>query len=157
MGGSTSAQGFDRFWSDVLPLLPGVLLIQFGFNDANVKDFSIVQRVGLAEFEKNLREFHRIAVTNNSVPVYVLNHTIGEVDGKQGNAKTYNENVVPYNAMIQKIAIDLDATLIDLPMQMMIRDVKVKDFVAGDQIHLSLSANHLYADMIYAGLNGIKL
>jgi len=77
IGGNTSAQGFDRFWTDVLPLLPGILLVQFGFNDANVKDFSIVQRVGLAEFEKNLREFHRIAVTNNSVLVFILNHIIG--------------------------------------------------------------------------------
>jgi len=40
---------------------------------------------------------------------------------------------------------------------MSIEDIKVEDFVADDQIHLSLSANHLYADMIYAGLNGIKL
>jgi len=157
IGGNTTAQGFDRFYSDVLPLLPGVLLIQFGFNDANVKDFSIIQRVGLAEFEKNLREFHRIAVNNNSVPVFILNHIIGEVDGKQGNGITYNENFAPYNETIRKIAIDLDTTLIDLPMQMMIKDIKVKDFVAGDQIHLSLSANRLYADMIYSGLNGIKL
>lgn len=53
VGGHTSAQDFDRFWSDVLSLLPGVLLIQFGLNDSNVKDFSIVPRVRLAEFEKN--------------------------------------------------------------------------------------------------------
>ena len=31
IGGNTSAQAFDRFLSDVMPLLPGVLLIQFGF------------------------------------------------------------------------------------------------------------------------------
>jgi len=157
IGGNTSAQGFDRFWSDVLPLLPGVLLIQFGFNDANVKDFSIVSRVGLVEFEKNLKEFHRIAEDNNSIPIFILNHSIGEVDGKQGNGKSYNENVIPYNNAIRHIADELKAELIDIPLQMSIRDIDVNDFVAGDKIHLSLSANHIYADIIYTALNQINL
>jgi lysophospholipase L1-like esterase len=157
IGGNTSAQGFDRFWSDVLPLLPAVLLIQFGFNDANVKDFSIVNRVGIAEFEKNMKEFHRIAKENNSVPVFILNHSIGEVDGKQGNGKTYNENVAPYNNVIRKIANDVKAELIDIPLQMSIRDIDVNNFVSGDKIHLAIEANHIYADIIYTGLNQIEL
>jgi lysophospholipase L1-like esterase len=157
IGGNTSAQGFDRFWSDVLPLLPGVLLIQFGFNDANVKDFSIVNRVGLAEFEKNLKEFHRIAKDNNSIPVFILNHSIGEVDGKQGNGKTYNENVAPYNNMIRNIANELKAELIDIPLQMSIRNIDIDDFVSGDKLHLALEANHAYADIVYNALNQIEL
>ncbi len=157
IGGNTSAQGFDRFWSDVLPLLPGVLLIQFGFNDANVKDFSMVPRVGLAEFEKNLNEFYRIAKENGSVPVFILNHTIGDIDGKQGNGKSYNENVVPYNNAIRHIANESKAELIDIPLQMTIRDINVNNFVSGDKIHLSLEANHIYADIIYSGLNQIEL
>jgi lysophospholipase L1-like esterase len=157
IGGNTSAQGFDRFWSDILPLLPGVLLIQFGFNDANVKDFSIVSRVGLVEFEKNLREFHRIATENKSVPIFILNHSIGEVDGKQGNGKSYNENVVPYNNKIREIANDLKAELIDIPLQMSIRDIEVSSFVSADQIHLAIEANHSYADIIYTGLNQVEL
>ncbi len=157
IGGNTSAQGFDRFWSDVLPLLPGVLLIQFGFNDANVKDFSIVPRVGQAEFEKNLKEFYRLAKEKNSVPVFILNHSIGEVDGKQGNGKTYNENLAPYNNAIRSIANELKAELVDIPLQMSIRDIDVNDFVSGDKIHLSLEANHFFADIIYTGLNQIEL
>lgn len=157
IGGNTSAQGFDRFWSDVMPLLPGVLLIQFGFNDANVKDFSIVPRVGLVEFEKNLKEFHRIAKENNSVPVFILNHTIGEVEGKQGNGKTYNENMQPYNNAIRQIASELKAELIDMPLQMALRDVDINDFVSDDKLHLSISANDIYADIIYSGLNQIQL
>lgn len=157
IGGNTSAQGFDRFWSDVMPLLPGVLLIQFGFNDANVKDFSIVPRVGLEEFEKNLKEFHRIAKENNSVPVFLLNHTIGDVDGNQGNGKTYNENLQPYNETIRKIANESKAELIDIPLQMTLRDVEVNDFVSGDKLHLSIEANHIYADIIFSGLNQIQL
>ena len=157
IGGNTSAQGFDRFWSDVMPLLPGVLLIQFGFNDANVKDLSIVPRVGLAEFEKNLKEFHRIAKENNSIPVFILNHTIGEVDGNQGNGKTYNENMQPYDDAIRQIAKELKAELIDIPLQMTLREVDVNDFVSEDKLHLSMQANHVYADIVFSGLSQTQL
>ncbi len=157
IGGNTSAQGFDRFWSDILPLLPGILLIEFGFNDANVKDFSIVPRVGLVEFEKNLREFHRIAIVNNSIPVFILNHSIGDIDGMQGNGKTFNENFGPYNNAIRDIANDLKAELIDIPLQMSIRNIDVNNFVSGDKLHLAIEANHIYADIIYTGLNQIEL
>lgn len=154
---NTSAQGFDRFYSDVLPLLPGIVLIQFGFNDANVKDFTIEPRVSLAEFEKNLKEFHRIIKTQNGIPVFLLNHTIGEVDGEQGNGKKYNDNFLPYNKTIRKIADQLAARLIDIPLQMSERGIRTADFVSDDELHLSLHANHDYADIIYTGLNKIEL
>lgn len=157
VGDNTSAQGFDRFWTDVLPLLPGILLIQFGFNDGNVRGLAIHPRVGLVEFEKNLKEFYRIAKSQNSIPVFVLNHSIGEIDGKQGNGKSYTTNVAPYNASIRTVANELDAIMIDIPLQMSIRGIKVEDFVSGDQLHLSLKANHDYADIIYQGLNDIEL
>ena len=157
IGGNTTAQGFDRINTDVLPLLPGIVFIQFGLNDANVRDFSMEPRVGLAEFEKNLKEFHRIVKAHNSVPVFVLNHTIGEVDGEQGNGKSYNDNYAPYNKAIQAIAKEVDVVLIDIPMQMLERGIKAEDFVSDDQIHLSLAANQDYAEIIYAGLNAIKL
>lgn len=157
IGGNTTAQGFDRFWTDVMPLLPGVLLIQFGFNDANVKDLAIVPRIGIAEFEKNLREFHRISIDNHSVPIFILNHSIGLVDGKQGNGKTYNDNVVPYDNVMRKLINELKAKFIDIPSQMAIRDIDVKDFVSADQIHLSHSANEVYADIVFTELKQIEL
>lgn len=157
IGGNTSAQGFDRIETDVLSLLPGIVLIQFGFNDANVRDYSIEPRVGLAEFEKNLKEFHRIVKAHNSIPLFVLNHTIGEVEGEQGNGESYNDNCVAYNAAIRRIALALDAGLIDIPLQMTLRSISTEDFVAEDQIHLSLQGNYDYADIIYTGLNEIKL
>ena len=157
IGGNTSAQGFDRFYTDVLPFLPGIVLIQFGFNDANVKDFTIEPRVSLAEFEKNLKEFHRIIETHKGIPVFLLNHTIGEVDGEQGNGKKYTDNFLSYNKMIRKIADQLDARLIDIPLHMSERGIKTADFVSDDELHLSLYANHDYADIIYSGLNEIEL
>ena len=114
-------------------------------------------RVGLAEFEKNLKEFHRIVKAHNSVPIFVLNHTIGEVEDEQGNGESYNDNFAPYNRAIQAIANEVGASLVDIPMQMLARGIKAEDFVSDDQIHLSLAANNDYAEFIYAGLNAIKL
>ncbi len=90
IGGNTSTQGFDRFCDDILPHLPGLLLVEFGFNDANVKDWSIEPRVSLEEFVRNLREFHRIAKANYSNFVFIFNHTIDDIDGLHVNMLTYN-------------------------------------------------------------------
>ena len=88
---------------------------------------------------------------------FILNHTIGEVEGKQGNGKTYNENMQPYNNTIRQIANELKAELIDMPLQMAQRDIDVNDFVSDDKLHLSINANDIYADIIYSGLNQIQL
>ena len=157
IGGDTTANGFDRLGSDVLTLLPGVVLIQFGFNDANINSFSEQPRVSLAEFERNIREFCRIIIENNSMPVLIVNHSIGNIDGKQGNGKTFNENAIPYSRIIRELAKENKVNVIDIPLQMSIRNIATQDFVAGDQIHLALNANPHYADIIYQGLNDLVL
>lgn len=157
ISGNTTAQGHDRFFDDVLPLLPGVLLIEFGLNDANVYAHTDVPRVSLVEFERNLREFHRLAVSNDSVPVYILNHLIGNVDDEQGNGISFNDNFAPYNDMIQTLATEFGCHLINLPEKMRQQDIDLSEFVTDDQIHLTKAGNQYYAEMIYAGLNEISL
>ena len=155
--GNTSAQGFDRYWMDVMPLLPGILLIQFGFNDANVKEWTEVPRVGLSEYEKNIKEFHRIVSDHNSPGIFVINHTIGVIEGRQGNGKTYNENFAPYNDCVRKIAAELNASYIDLPGRMALRGITLDQFLSGDNLHLSLQGNREYAEMIFAALYDMDL
>ncbi len=152
IGGNTTSQGMDRFASEVLPLLPGVLVIEFGFNDANVKDWSSIPRVSLNEFARNLREFVAIAARHRSQAVLVVNHLIGDVDGDQGNGERYSQNFAAYNACIKNIAHELNTPCIDLPEQMQQRQLEVSEFVSADGIHLSLQANSHYAEMIYQGL-----
>ncbi len=149
IGGNTAAQGFDRFCDDVLPHLPGLLLVEFGFNDANVKDWSVLPRVSLAEFERNLREFHRLASVNDSACVYILNHTIKPVDGMQGNGLSYNENLAPYDQCVMKLAEDLGAETIDLPGMMLARNINLNAFLSDDNLHLSETGNKHYAQMIF--------
>jgi lysophospholipase L1-like esterase len=155
VGGDTTARAFDRLESDVLPLLPGVLLVQFGFNDANVRDWAHVPRVGLTEFQKNLHEFHRLGNTQGGECVFIVNHTIGAVPGRQGNGKSYNENFEPYNRTVGALARELGALAIDLPRMMQQRLVDLGDFLAVDRLHLSRAGNHQYAAMLFEGLSQI--
>lgn len=148
----TSAQGFDRFATDVLPWLPGILLVEFGFNDANVSDWARVPRVGLDEFRKNLREFQRLAVHSGGQCVFVINHSIGDVPGRQGNGDSYRDNHAPYNIVLRELAAGLNTPYIDLPAAMSARGIDVNDFVAEDKLHLSQLGNLLYAEMIMDGL-----
>lgn len=152
IGGNTSAQGLDRMGTDILPHLPGVLLVEFGLNDANVYDWARVPRVSLDEFRKNLREFQRIAVNSGGQCVFVVNHTLGEVPGSQGNGQSYRENFAPYNLVIRELAVTLNTPYIDLPAMMAAHNIAVEDFVDSDGIHLTAHGNYMYAEMILAGL-----
>ncbi len=155
IGGDTTAGAFDRIESDILPLLPGVLLVQFGFNDANVRDWALVPRVGLDEFKKNLNEFHRVAYTHGGRCVFIVNHTIVAVAGEQGNGLPYGDNMEPYNQAIREVAQTCQAPAIDLPALLAKRQVALDQFVVDDGLHLSAFGNRLYAEMVFAALQEI--
>jgi lysophospholipase L1-like esterase len=152
VGGDTTARAFDRLESDVLPLLPGVLLVQFGFNDANVRDWAVVPRVGLDEFRRNLREFHRVAIARGGECAFIVNHTIARVAGGQGNSRSYNDNFGPYNAAIHEVARTCAAPMIDLPALLTQQRVVLDHLLAEDGMHLSISGNGIYADLVFAVL-----
>ncbi len=157
ISGNTTAQAFDRFSQDILPLLPGVLLIEFGLNDANVYGHTRLPRVSLSEFERNMREFHRLALKHDSLPVFICNHALGEVDDEQGNGGNFNDNFAPYNLKIITLAEELDCHLIDLPAQMQQRKISLDEFVSDDQVHITSLGNQHYAEMVFSGLNEIGL
>lgn len=152
VGGDTTARAFDRLESDVLPWLPGVLLVQFGFNDANVRDWATVPRVSLEEFRKNLREFHRLAVIANGKCFFIVNHTIAPVAGRQGNNRSYNDNFEAYNAGIREVARTCAAPVVDLPAMFAQQQFALDQMLAEDGMHLSVSGNRIYADLIFVAL-----
>jgi len=152
IGGETSTEGLDRFETDVLPLLPAVVLVEFGFNDSYVRPWSKRPRVGLDEFKANLREIHRVVRTRKGRCVFIVNHTTGTVGTRAGNGKTHNTNIAGHNAAIAQVAKALKAPLIDLPSLMKQRRVSVKRFVCEDNLHLSVEGNHIYADLVFESL-----
>jgi lysophospholipase L1-like esterase len=156
IGGNTTAQGRDRFANDVYPYLPGILLIEFGFNDASVAEPFKNNRVSIAEFKRNLEEFNRIAKANKSKAVFIVNHTILRKTGyKQFNGKKYVNNFKPYNPAIKAVAEKCKAPVIDLPEIMKKRKVDLKKFLKEDELHLSVKGNHIYADMVFEALKNI--
>lgn len=152
VGGDTTARAFDRLERDVLPLLPGMLLVQFGFNDANVRDWTLVPRVGLGEFRKNLREFDRLADDAGGKCAFIVNHTIARVAGRQGNNRSYNDNLEPYNMAIREVVRACAAPMIDLPVMLAQQQLALERVLAEDGMHLSISGNRIYADLVFAAL-----
>jgi lysophospholipase L1-like esterase len=155
IGGHTTAQGFDRFRTDVLPLLPAVVLVQFGFNDSYVPDWSRKPRVGVDEYKANLRELHRTIRAHKGKCVLIVNHTIGRLNLRAGDGRTYNSNLAPYNPAVRATAKALKARTIDLPAMMKKRKVVLKKFLTKDMVHLSAEGNHIYADMVFEALTTI--
>ncbi len=154
VGNDTTANALDRFKKDVIPLLPGIVLIQFGLNDANVFDWAKYSRVSIYEFKKNLREFYRAIFKKHGTCIYIVNHAIGDVRGKQGNRKSYYDNFIPYNDTIRYVAVKLGAPYIDLYEIIRERQINLDYFVSFDKMHLTLEGNMKYAAWVYESLTG---
>ncbi len=155
IGGNTTRQAVARFDRDVGLLLPALVLIEFGFNDANVYDWTEEPRVSLVEFAENLAAIARRVAQAEGQPVLIVNHNIGPVAGEQGNGKSYGENFVPYNARIVEVAKQWNLPSIDLPSLMTRQDVRPEMLVRADGIHLSENGNRHYAELIFTGLQPI--
>jgi len=157
IGGNTTAQGLERVAEDVLPYLPGFLLVQFGFNDSNIRPWSRVSRVGLEDYRKNLREFHRIAAAHESQCAFIVNHLPARDTDKHiaPNGKTYNANFAPYNEAVSQVAEALGAPTINLPRIIQERRIDTHSLVSEDGAHLTIEGNHLYADMVFERLQGL--
>jgi lysophospholipase L1-like esterase len=83
--GDTSALALDRFLEDVIPLLPGVLLVQFDINGSDHRKWMRVPRVGIEEFRKNPTEFHRLYTKRKGHCVLIINHPLGTGSIRQGS------------------------------------------------------------------------
>ena len=121
MSGNTTAQALDRFESDVMPLLPGMLLAQFGFNDAYVPEWSVLPRLSVGEFCRNLHEFHRVTCARGGGCLFIVNHDTAQELDRQGNGKDFSENLAPYLEAVRHVALTVGALTIDLPALMRVQ------------------------------------
>lgn len=151
VGGNTCAQGFDRLQWDILPLLPGVVLFEFGYNDAHVQDFTLLPRVSLPEFHAKMTEMVRVIAAQGGQSVLIINHAERNVL-PQGNGLSYSEAYRPYDAALRELSAKLTVPAIDLPAMMIARYVNLDEFLVADGIHLSAAGNRLYAEMVCDGL-----
>ncbi|HRJ71615.1 MAG TPA: GDSL-type esterase/lipase family protein [Terrimicrobiaceae bacterium] len=154
VGGNTSAQAIERFGADVAPHLPGIVLIEFGFNDASVPPGVATNRVGLPEFQRNLREIVRLVRAGGGRPVLLVNHPIPRLrgPGTQGNGKDYAINFRPYQPAIRDVAAKTKAPVIDLESAMRRARVPLPDLLGADNLHLSRSGQTIYGRHVLDGL-----
>lgn len=151
IGGQTAAQGLERIFSDVTPYLPGLVLVEFGFNDAVIPQGMQVARYSTEEFAVKMREMHRIITAHGGQTVLIINHTQHDTL-RQGNGEPYEETYARYEAVIRALAVELNVPSIDLPAMMTARAIDLAGFLTEDGIHLTQEGNRIYAEMVREGL-----
>ena len=154
IGGDTTANGLDRVETDLLPLLPATVIVEFGFNDCNVPLYTRNPRVSLDEYRRNLQEIHRIVKAHRGRTVFIVNHPT-QATGERGHGKPYELYFKKYNTAVRQLALKLKAPAIDLPKMIRARKVDLKTFWSEDGLHLSPHGNHIYAELVAARLKEI--
>jgi acyl-CoA thioesterase-1 len=150
VGGDTTANGLERM-NSVLDLLPGVVTIQFGFNDANCRPWQTKPRVGIAEFRDNLVAMAQMAKRRKGSVIFILNHIPTGIRGGQGDGKCYYRRVAQYNSAIRAAAAVADAPVVDWPRIVSRLRIKSRDYLR-DAVHLSANGNRLLAEAVFAAL-----
>jgi len=151
IGGQTAGEGLERIFLDVTPHLPGIVLVQFGFNDAVIYPGMLIPRLTVEEFTLKMREIARIVSLHGGRPVFIVNH-IQHDKLEQGTGERYEETYARYEAAIRELLPDIPVPGIDLPRMMAERQVDLATFLTADGIHLTAEGNRMYGEMIFAGL-----
>lgn len=151
VGGDTTAQGIERMGTAVLPRLPGLVLVQFGFNDSCCREWQTKPRVGSGEFEANLMAIAAMVRKRKGTVAYCLNHIPVGLVGNQGDGVSYCRRVAAYNSVIRRVARRADAALVDWPAFIRRNGLKGPDYL-GDAVHLSAEGNHRYAEAVLDAL-----
>ncbi len=154
IGGNTTTDGIARFTEHVTSLLPGIVLIEFGFNDASVPGPSLLHRCEPAIFKIQLTEIIRMIREKKGQPVLIVNHPIhrSTSDAMQCNGKSYIENYAGYTDIVREVARETETPAIDLERSMTEDGVSPDDLLDSDGLHLKSGGNVIYAEHVLRGL-----
>lgn len=151
VGGHHTADGLARYEADVLPHLPGTVVLEFGFNDASFIPGRHIARVPLPAFVINLTEMIRLVRLSGGKPILIANHPMDPSrPSPQGNDQLYFHNYAPYQVAIRQVAADTGTPLIDL--EVAFADLPLSEFLSEDGLHLSVEGNRTYALAVLEGL-----
>lgn len=154
IGGNTTALALDRLQNDVIPFLPGLVLIEFGINDAYVFPWAKIPRVALPGYMENLAEILRQVRAAQGEAVLIINHPITtRMDQHpQGNNRSVGANLKPYSQAAREWAQNENLAVVDLPELLKHEGVSMEDFWSNDGIHLSPLGNRHYANLVFSSL-----
>ncbi len=159
IGGNTTSLALDRIQTDIIPLLPGIVLMEFGINDAYVNSNAKIPRVALSGYIENLLELIRRIQTANGQPILVINHPITRSPQlhPQGNQQPVGANLEPYNSAAVEVARKAGIPTIDLPALLKSGRLPMEEFWSADGVHLSPAGNRLYAQLVFSALRELNL
>jgi dihydrofolate reductase len=148
VGGDTTALSRERIVEEILPLLPAIVIIEFGFDDGGRHPGALPPRLSLAEFRDNLHVILALCRAAGGTCLLVAPHRLKETIA--GHAKPYA--IEPYNLMIRELAQAQQVTLVDIAAQVSARGEDLLGLLAADGVHLSPAGNRTYATIIHAAL-----
>ena len=154
IGGNTTALALDRIQNDVISLLPGLVLIEFGINDTYVFPWAKIPRVALPGYMENLAEILRQVRAAQGEAVLIINHPITTRTDQhpQGNNISVGANLELYSQEARAWARNENLTVIDLPELLKQEGVSMDEFWSDDGVHLSPLGNRLYANFVFSSL-----
>ena len=160
INGATSVAGIERMDAEVGYLLPGLVLVEYGINDAHIRDYRRTPLTGLPEFQSSLKEIHRYVTEKGGEVLFIAAHF--PIPDRRpattpnryvpGNGKTYEENYAPYRNAVVETARSLRTRVIDIPAALQARGLTSHDLVVEDGLHLSARGNALYAEIVFRAL-----
>ncbi|MBA4388396.1 MAG: hypothetical protein C0404_10470 [Verrucomicrobia bacterium] len=150
--GNTSAEGLKRIDSDVLPHMPGLVLVEFGGNDA-VHD---ARAVSVEEFERNLLTIvEKVRKKGGDVVLVTFPPIINEWHAFQADPyyKKWggpDQCVEQYRRRTREVGKRLDCPLFDLDafLRKRIAGKNRDTYINRDGVHLTAEANMLIAPAI---------
>ncbi|MEK7414588.1 MAG: GDSL-type esterase/lipase family protein, partial [Planctomycetota bacterium] len=147
--GNTSTQGMARMNTDVLTHMPGLVLVEFGGNDA-------AQHVTVDQFEKNLFTIAEKITSKGGSLVFLTFPPVIDEWHKVGKSPTFatwgglDQCVEQYREKTRAVAKKLGARLcdIDVILRKLIKDNGKERYILKDGVHLTAESNTVVADAI---------
>lgn len=151
--GNTSREGLARFENDVVPWLPGIVVVIFGGNDPVNEE---ARRVGLEEFRENLLEIvHRVGAAGGqcllgTFPSIVSAHHSTATDPYFILRGGLDAEVENYRVVVREIAEKERLPLWDLDRQVRgwMAQYGNEAIIAADGIHWTELTNEMAADAV---------
>lgn len=152
-GGNTTAMALDRIVGEILPLLPAIVVVEFGLNDCALYPGRRRNRVSLAEFRENYSEILDLCAAAGGRCLLIANHKVSQPCERQGNGRTRQENAEPYNQAIRDLARERSLPLLDIAA----RTVDHAALLHEDGVHLNETGNRVYAGLARTALTPLLL
>lgn len=140
----TVTLGLGRFEKDVLPHLPGWVLVEFGLNDCSFLEGREIPRVGPLEFSAVLGEIIRLTRKGKGLPLLLTNHPPGTTTAL---GRRCADNLRPYQQAIRETARHTGCGLIDMEKLFGASENSAAGLVE-DEIHFNAFGHAMYASLL---------